>query len=168
MKGWIYPSQDTNSNKSDYSLVIYTRQDTKKEKLSSGEQAPCKWVFSPLGECSRNLSVSVYQLVMLWEAVFGFSEFFWRLFQCVCPFHNGWFRSAPARSMLSVQQFLTKNIIIRLPHSPYSPDLALSNFFFPWMKKILKGKHFANVEEVRQKMAEALKGIKICKFKNCF
>ena len=36
------------------------------------------------------------------------------------------------------------------------------------MKKALKGKHFASVEEVKQKMAEALKGIKIQEFKNCF
>ena len=36
------------------------------------------------------------------------------------------------------------------------------------MKKVLKGKPFANVEEVKQKMAEALKDIKIDKFKNCF
>ena len=37
------------------------------------------------------------------------------------------------------------------------------------MKKVLKGKHFAGVEEVKQKkMAEALKGIKIDDFKNCF
>ena len=36
------------------------------------------------------------------------------------------------------------------------------------MKKVLKGKDFADVEEVKQKLAEALKGIKIAKFKNCF
>ena len=36
------------------------------------------------------------------------------------------------------------------------------------MKNDLKGKHFADVEEVKQKMAEALKGIKIDKFKNSF
>ena len=36
------------------------------------------------------------------------------------------------------------------------------------MKKVLKRKLFANVEEVTQKMAEALKGIKINEFKNCF
>ena len=35
------------------------------------------------------------------------------------------------------------------------------------MKKVPKGKHFAHVEEVKQKMAEALKGIKIDEFKNC-
>ena len=35
-------------------------------------------------------------------------------------------------------------------------------------KKVLKGKHFALVEEVKQKTAEALKGIKIDEFRNCF
>ena len=34
------------------------------------------------------------------------------------------------------------------------------------MKKVLKGKHFANVEEVKQKTAEALKYIKIGNLKN--
>ena len=55
-----------------------------------------------------------------------------------------------------------------VPYPPYSLCLALSDFLFPRMKKVLKGKHFADVEEVKQKMAEALKGIKINKFKNCF
>ena len=40
-------------------------------------------------------------------------------------------------------------------------------FYLPWMKKIIKGKCFTNVEEVKQKMAEGLEGIKINKFKNC-
>ena len=57
-----------------------------------------------------------------------------------------------------------------LSHPPYPPDLTPSDFFllFFWMKNILKGKCFANVEEVKQKMAEALKSIKIDEFKNCF
>ena len=56
-----------------------------------------------------------------------------------------------------------------MPQPPYSPNLAPSNFFlFPRRKKFLKGKHFADVEEVKQKMAEALKGIKTKEFKNCF
>ena len=36
------------------------------------------------------------------------------------------------------------------------------------MKKVFKGKRFVNVEETKQKTAEAVKGIKINKFKNCF
>ena len=74
--------------------------------------------------------------------------------------------STPAHTTQSVQRFLTKN---GTANPLYSPDLALSNFFlFPWMKKVLKGKCFAGVEEVKQKMAEALKGIKNDEFKNCF
>ena len=56
-----------------------------------------------------------------------------------------------------------------MPHPPYSPVLAPSDFFFVSpMKKILKGKCFADVEEVKEKMAEALEGIKINEFKNSF
>ena len=35
------------------------------------------------------------------------------------------------------------------------------------MKKVLKGKCFADVEEGKQKTAEALKGVKIDEFRNC-
>ena len=53
-------------------------------------------------------------------------------------------------------------------HPPYSLNLALSNFLFVSLGKVLTGKHFADVEEVKQKnKAEALKGVKIDKF-NCF
>ena len=38
---------------------------------------------------------------------------------------------------------------------------------FPRMKKVLKGKRVANVEEVKQKRAESLTGIKTDKFKHC-
>ena len=76
--------------------------------------------------------------------------------------------SAPAHPMLSFQQFLTKTGMTPVPHPPCSPDLALSNYFlFPWMKKVLKGKQFADGEEVKQKMSEALKGIKIDKLETC-
>ena len=36
------------------------------------------------------------------------------------------------------------------------------------MEEVFKGKHLADVEELKQKMTEALKGIKIDEFKNCF
>ena len=67
---------------------------------------------------------------------------------------------------LSVQQFLTKRGMSPILHTPYSPDLTPNDFFlFPSVKKVLKGKHFANVEKVKQKTAEALKDIKIDEFK---
>ena len=53
-----------------------------------------------------------------------------------------------------------------MPHPPYLPNLTPNDSFLcPQMKKVLKGKHFANVEEMKQKMAEALKGMKIAMFK---
>ena len=56
-----------------------------------------------------------------------------------------------------------------MPYPSYLSDIVpRSLFLFPWMKKVLKGKHFADVEEVKQKMAEALEGIKIDRFKHCF
>ena len=71
--------------------------------------------------------------------------------------------------MLNVQQFLSQNGMTPVPRPPYSPDLALSNILlFPGMKKVLKGKHFVDGEEVKQITAEALKGITINEFKNCF
>ena len=77
--------------------------------------------------------------------------------------------SAPAQTSLSVQQFLTKDGMSPIPHPPYLPDRPPATFCLcPWVKKVLKKKHFANGEELKQKMAEALKGIKINKFKYCF
>ena len=54
------------------------------------------------------------------------------------------------------------------PTIPIHPILPPSDFLlFPCMKEVLKGKHFVDVEEVKQNTEEALKGIKI-EFKNCF
>ena len=75
--------------------------------------------------------------------------------------------SAPAHTELSVQQFLTKNSMTPMPHHPYSPDLTPSNFsFFSADEKSLQRKNFADVEVVKQKTAQTLKGIKIDEFKS--
>ena len=55
-----------------------------------------------------------------------------------------------------------------MPRPPYSLHIArVTCFCVPGWKTVLKGKCFADVEEVKQKTAEALKGIKINEFKNC-
>ena len=65
---------------------------------------------------------------------------------------------------LSAQQTLTKNDMTHMPHPPCSLDLVPSDFFlFPWMKNVLKGKHFANMEGVKKK-GRSTKGIKINEF----
>ena len=56
-----------------------------------------------------------------------------------------------------------------MPHPSYLLVLTPSDFFwllFPQWNKSSKGNIFANVEAVKQKTAEPLKGIKIDKFKN--
>ena len=112
----------------------------------------------------------MYQLVVVWEAVFGFSDFFLRLNMFV---H---FMMCDLRAHLSIPHWVFSNFWPKTAWPscttlPIHPTLAQSNFFvclFPQMKKFLKGKHFADVEDVKQQVAEGLKGIKIDKFKNCF
>ena len=54
--------------------------------------------------------------------------------------------------------FLTKNSMTPVPHPPYSPHLASNNFFFV----------SPDEKSPERETAEALKGIGIDKFKNCF
>ena len=75
--------------------------------------------------------------------------------------------SAPVHTV-PTQQFLTK----KTQHDPGAPPSLFtpSDYFclFPWIKNVLRGKHFAYVGEVKQKMAEALKVLRIDEFKNYF
>ena len=60
--------------------------------------------------------------------------------------------SAPTHTALSAQQFVIKNVIVLLSTLPVHPISPQATFLLlPQMKKVLKGKHFANVEEVKQK-----------------
>ena len=120
------------------SIKIYKGR-PKNPRIIFWRAGPLSYRLPLLGECSRSPSVSVCQLVLVWEAALGFSECFWRLFQCICPFHGGWFTSAPVHTTLSGQQFLTKNGMTPVPHLPYSPDLTLSVFFVYLDKKSSKG-----------------------------
>ena len=102
--------------------------------------APLQYRLPPVGECSRNPSVSVHQLTLLWEAAFGFSECFLKI-QSVFPFYGGWFTSTPSHTVLSFQQFLTKNNMTppcrTLPIHPISPRVTF--FCFSSWKKSFKG-----------------------------
>jgi len=58
--------------------------------------------------------------------------------------------NAPAHAALLTRQFLTANNTTVVPHPPYSPDLAPSNFFlFPKLKMKLKGRIFQMLEEIQ-------------------
>jgi histone-lysine N-methyltransferase SETMAR len=54
--------------------------------------------------------------------------------------------NASAHDTLAVQEFLAKKSILKLDHPPYSPDLALCNFWlFPKLKTTLKGHRFSDI-----------------------
>ena len=124
----------------------------------------------PPGECHRNPSVSVYQLVFLWEAAFSFSESFEDSFSAFAHFMMGdlWAHLSTRRWVFS--SFWPETAWLLCLMLPIYLILLWVTFFllFSQMKKVLKGKQFASVEEVKQQTAESLKGIKINMFKNCF
>ena len=64
-----------------------------------------------------------------------------------CLLHHD---DAPAHTALNVGQFLASKQVTYLEHPPYSPDLAPCDFWlFSRMKAVLKGTHFASVEEIK-------------------
>jgi len=55
--------------------------------------------------------------------------------------------NAPAHAALLTRPFLTDNNMTVVPHPPYSPDLAPSDFLlFPKPKMKIKGRRFQTVE----------------------
>ena len=76
-------------------------------------------------------------------------------------------RSSPKNK--SKEEFLTTKQITVLEHTAYSPDLAPSDFFlFPKIKKILKGRHFDDIDDIRSNITAGLKAIPQNQFQNCF
>ncbi|UYV79390.1 hypothetical protein LAZ67_17002447 [Cordylochernes scorpioides] len=66
--------------------------------------------------------------------------------------------NAPAHTSLLVRDFLTKNNTLMMPQPPYSPDLAPCDFFlFPKMKRPMKGRRYATLDEMKTASKEELK-----------
>ena len=67
------------------------------------------------------------------------------------------------------EEFLATKQITVLEHPAYSPDLVPNDFFlFPKIKKILKGRHFDDIDDIRINTTAALKAIPQNQFQNCF
>ena len=63
-----------------------------------------------------------------------------------------------AHMLFVVQQFLASTKTTVIPHHPYSPDLAICDFFlFAKMKLNLKGWRFDNTEEIQTKSQNVMK-----------
>jgi hypothetical protein len=60
----------------------------------------------------------------------------------------------------------TKQITV-LEQPAYSPDIAPNDFFlFPKQKEILKGRHFDDIDDIRNNITAALKTIAQTQFQN--
>ena len=58
--------------------------------------------------------------------------------------------NAPVHTSNVAQRSIERNDFVQLPHPPYSPDLAPSDFYlFGHLKRFLKGKHFVNIDALR-------------------
>lgn len=77
--------------------------------------------------------------------------------------------NAPAHASLLVREFLAKNNTTILPQPPYSPDLAPCDFFlFPKLKRPMKGRRYATIEEIKTASKEELNKITKNDFSKCF
>ena len=76
-------------------------------------------------------------------------------------------RSSPKNK--SKEEFLGTKQITVLEHPTYSPDPAPNDFFlFPKIKEILKGRHFDDIDDIRNNTTAVLKAIPQNHFHNCF
>jgi histone-lysine N-methyltransferase SETMAR len=70
---------------------------------------------------------------------------------------------------LSIFISLADNNMTVVPHPPYSPDLARSNFFlFPKLKMKLKGRRFQRVEAIQAESQAVLNTLRENDFQECF
>jgi hypothetical protein len=77
--------------------------------------------------------------------------------------------NATAYCSVLVQEELAKQQVTALPHYPYSPDLALCDFFFfPCLKERLCGCRFQSVEEIITATKEAVRDFPANIFQQCF
>ena len=65
-------------------------------------------------------------------------------------FKSGHQDNAPVHNSILVTDYLTKMGIKTVPHPPYSPDLALCDFWlFPKLKEKLRGCRYETIEETK-------------------
>ncbi|UYV80763.1 hypothetical protein LAZ67_19001657 [Cordylochernes scorpioides] len=77
--------------------------------------------------------------------------------------------NATAHTSLLVRDFLAKNNTLMMPQPPYSPDLAPCDFFlFPKLKRPMKRRRYATLDEIKTASKEELKKIFKNDFLKCF
>ena len=126
----------------------------------------------PPDECSRHPSVTVYQLVVLWEVAFGLSEFYLKTLS-MCLSILWWVICKNTTLHWMFSRFWPKTTWhpLPIPHPFYLLDLAPGDIFvclFLRMKKSPQREMFCWCGRGKTKNGRSTKGIKINEFKNCF
>ncbi|KAG5335551.1 SETMR methyltransferase, partial [Acromyrmex charruanus] len=66
-------------------------------------------------------------------------------------------RRVAAKFVPKLREFLAKNNTLMMPQPPYSPNLAPCDFFlFPKLKRPMKGRRYATIEEIKTASKEEL------------
>lgn len=77
--------------------------------------------------------------------------------------------NAPSHRSTLVTDYLTKNRILTINHSPYSPDLAPCDFYlFGKMHLPMKGKRYVDVKAIQKACTDILKNISTDNLKHSF
>ncbi|UYV63887.1 hypothetical protein LAZ67_2005888 [Cordylochernes scorpioides] len=119
--------------------------------------------FLPQG---RKVNKEYYLQVMrnLREAIRQKRTDLWKNKNWLLPHDN-----APAHTSLLVRDLLAENNTLMMPQPPYSPDLAPCDFFlFPKLKRPMKGRRYATLDEIKTASKEELKKIFKNDFLKCF
>ena len=90
------------------------------------------------------------------QSRFGFSEFFWSL-NTFAHFMMGDLQVHLTTLHWVFSSFWPKMAWLSCPTFPIHWSCSEQPFFVSWMKKVLKGKHFADVEEMKQKNGTSTK-----------
>ncbi|KAJ8729007.1 hypothetical protein PYW07_006703 [Mythimna separata] len=85
---------------------------------------------------------------------------------------NSWIlhhANAPSHKAIIVNEFLTKNSTNTMQQPPYSPDMALADFFlFLKLKLPLRGTRFQSIKDIKENSRRKLNSIPEAAFKKCF
>jgi hypothetical protein len=77
--------------------------------------------------------------------------------------------SVPVQNQFFVKVLSAKNNVTILEPPPYSPDLAVADFYlFPRLKSALKGQCFCDATDIIKKATEGLKSLPKHGFQECF
>ena len=77
--------------------------------------------------------------------------------------------NSPAHTSLLLRKFLAKNNTLMMPQPSYSPDLTPCDFFlFPKLKRPMKGRRYATIEEIKAASKKQLNKITKNNFLKCF